>query len=337
MDGMGNTQIQESRPEDEAQEQECATDFERIAERAIARRGFLGGVVAFGASAFVAGVGTLAPKSASAKVAWLDFEPVAANSLDTVTVPKGFQWHRVISWGDPLWSSGVAFDQATRGSGASQEKAFGDNNDGMSLFSINGRSVLAVNNEYVNNRIFFGNRPGGKPENSDDTRKAKAAHGVSIVEIEQNGQYWRVVKDSPFNRKITADTPMEITGPARGHDWMKTAADPNGAVALGTWNNCGNGETPWGTYLTCEENFNGYFSTGDVMTTSGPPRSSATASRRRTAVTTGRNTTSVSISPGTRTNPTGSAISSKSIPPIRTRRRRSGPRWDASSTRTPSW
>ena len=264
MDGMGNTQLQESRPEDEAQEQECATDFERIAERAIARRGFLGGAVAFGASAFVAGVGTLAPKSASAKVAWLDFEPVAANSLDTVTVPKGFQWHRVISCGDPLWSSGVAFDQATRGSGASQEKAFGDNNDGMSLFSINGRSVLAVNNEYVNNRIFFGNRPGGKPENSDDTRKAKAAHGVSIVEIEQNGQYWRVVKDSPFNRKITADTPMEITGPARGHDWMKTAADPNGVVALGTWNNCGNGETPWGTYLTCEENFNGYFSTGDA-------------------------------------------------------------------------
>ncbi len=80
--------------------------------------------------------------------------------------------------------------------------------------------------------------------------------------MERNGQ-WEVVKDSAYNRRITADSPMEITGPARGHDFLKTKADPKGTESLGTWNNCGNGRTPWGTYLACEENFNGYFSSSD--------------------------------------------------------------------------
>ena len=89
------------------------------------------------------------------------------------------------------------------------------------------------------------------------------AHGVSIFEIAlQNGR-WSLVKDSVYNRRITPNTPMEITGPAAGHSMLKTAADPTGTRSLGTWNNCGNGYTPWGTYLACEENFNGYFSSSD--------------------------------------------------------------------------
>ena len=239
------------------------TDFERLAERAISRRGFLCGTAACGASAFVLSAGGMAARPARAAVAGLDFTPVAANGLDTVTVPEGFSWHVVARWGDPLWSAGAPFDHATRGSGASQEAAFGDNCDGMALFTDGEKSVLAVNNEYVNLGIMFANRESEKPETADDVRKCKAGHGVSVVEIAQQDGAWGIVKDSPYNRRITPDTPMEITGPARGHDLMKTAADPAGTTALGTWNNCGNGRTPWGTYLACEENFNGYFSSSD--------------------------------------------------------------------------
>ena len=248
-------EMNESRP--------ARTDFDTLAENAISRRGFLGRGVAFGAAAFVMGATGMTPFPVRAASGRIGFEPVAANGLDTVTVPRGYRWHVVARWGDPMWSNSIAFDQATRGSGASQELAFGDNNDGMSLFADGDRSVLAVNNEYVNRNIIYGGAGTGEPRNADDVRKGKAGHGVSIVEIAQTGGRWSIVLDSPYNRRITADTPMEITGPARGHDLMKTAADPNGTVSWGTWNNCGNGRTPWGTYLACEENFNGYFSSSD--------------------------------------------------------------------------
>ena len=234
------------------------TGFERI----VSRRRFLGGAAALGGAGAFFGLGAFRPAHA-AGMGGLGFEPVAANSLDTVTVPPGFSWRNVIAWGDPLWSDGKPFDHATRGDGASQERAFGDNNDGMSAFFTDGRTVLAVNNEFVNRSIIYGNRATGLPENADDVRKGKAGHGVSVFEIEMKDGSWRPVLDSPFNRRITADTPMEITGPVRGLDLLKTAADPEGTAALGTWNNCGNGRTPGGTYLACEENFNGYFSSSD--------------------------------------------------------------------------
>lgn len=238
------------------------TDFDKLADHAISRRGFLGRGVAFGASALVLGTTALTPLTARA-ASRLGFTAVAANSLDTVTLPEGYSWNVVAKWGDPLWSKSVPFDHVTRGTGESQELAFGDNNDGMALFQNRGRNILAVNNEYVNRNIIYGNRKTELPENADDIRKGKAGHGVSVMEIEQLNGQWVVAKDSPFNRRITADTPMELTGPARGHVLVKTADDPAGVNSKGTWNNCGNGRTPWGTYLTCEENFNGYFSSSD--------------------------------------------------------------------------
>jgi len=243
------------------------TDFEVLAETALTRRGFLGAGAAAGLSAFVMGATALTSFKAVAGrhgTRLFDFEAVPTNGSDTVTVPGGYNWHVVASWGDPMWSDAPPFDHATRGTGASQARAFGDNNDGMALFTDGDRNILAVNNEYVNRSIIYGGLNGsGKPKTADDIRKGKAGHGVSIVEITKETGQWSIVRDSRYNRRITADTPMRITGPARGHALLKTADDPAGTNAKGTWNNCGNGRTPWGTYLACEENFNGYFMSSD--------------------------------------------------------------------------
>ncbi len=237
-------------------------DFDDVVDAAISRRGFLSGVLTFGAGTFVMGTSSLV-STAEAATSRFAFEQVAASTADTITVPDGYEWDVAIQWGDQLFSNTPAFDETTRGDAASQALAFGDNNDGMTLFNIDGKAVLVANNEYTNRKIIWGNRAEGKAETDDDVLKGKMAHGVTVVELaEQNGA-WAPVIDSPFNRRITPDTDMDITGPAAGHDLMKTAADPTGTKTKGTWNNCGNGETPWGTYLACEENFNGYFSASD--------------------------------------------------------------------------
>ena len=239
------------------------SEFEKICEKAFSRRDVFKGGMKFGLAALAlsSGAATLMPKKA--KASRLAFDAVQANSLDTITVPRGYSWHTVVSWGDPLWSGADEFDHSTRGTGASQELAFGDNNDGMTLFQHDGHYLLALNNEYTNLKVIHGNRESGKPESPDDVRKNMAAQGNTVVELANRGGRWGIVKDSPFNRRITPNTPMEITGPAAGHELMKTSADPSGTLSLGTWNNCANGSTPWGTYLTCEENFNGYYSSSD--------------------------------------------------------------------------
>lgn len=240
------------------------TDFDSIANKNLSRRGFLGAGIGLGASAFVTGVASSYPMTALAKASKrLNFTPIDANTLDTITVPKGFGWHVLASWGDPLWSKAGEFDPKNFNS-TQQQLSFGDHNDGMAMFSHEGKTILAVNNEYTNAKTLHNDRASKKPETMDDILKNKAAHGVSIMEVGQNSQgVWSIVKDSTYNRRITADTPMDLTGPVRGHDLVKTAADPKGIQSKGTWNNCGNGRTPWGTYLTCEENFNGYFSSSD--------------------------------------------------------------------------
>lgn len=238
------------------------TEFDAVVEEAISRRGFLSGVLVMGSAAALAGTGALVPGAATA-ASRFGFDSIPASTADTITLPPGYSWQLVAKWGDPLFSDVPEFDDETRGTAASQARAFGDNNDGMSVFADGNRQLLVVNNEYTNRSIMWGNRPEGLPANADDVEKGMMAHGVTVVEIDGDGGNWQIVKDSPANRRITPQTPMEITGPARGHDLMKTAADAAGVTSLGTWNNCGNGRTPWGTYLACEENFNGYFSSSN--------------------------------------------------------------------------
>ncbi len=237
------------------------TGIGRLIEARLSRRQVLAGSLA----AFAVAGGTTAVARSP-----FPFAPVPANTRDTIALPPGYRWHVVARWGDPLWSDAPGFDAESRGTGASQARAFGDNNDGMALFTRDDRIVLCVNHEYMNNAVAFANRASRRPETADDIAKSKAASGVSVLEIAEAAGRWGIVVDSPVNRRLTADTPIEITGPGRGHALLQTAADPGARLALGTWANCGCGQTPWGTYLTCEENFNLYFSAGDTAFRASP-------------------------------------------------------------------
>ncbi len=239
--------------------EEC--EFDRIVESALSRRGFMGGVLAMGS--FAALGGALVPSGARAASDRFAFSAIPTSTADAVVVPEGYKAEVMVRWGDPLWSDAPEFDPATRGTAASQERAFGDNTDGQDVFFHDGHVLLVVNNEYTNRDILWGNNPDAKAASDDDVAKGMMAHGVSVVEIANTDGKWAIVKDSPYNRRITPQTDMAITGPAAGHDLMKTAVDATGTTSKGTWNNCGNGMTPWGTYLACEENFNGYFSAED--------------------------------------------------------------------------
>ncbi len=239
--------------------EEC--DFDRVVERALSRRGFMGSVLAMGSFAAVGG--SILPTGARAAANRFSFDAIPVSTADDVVVPAGYKAEVMVRWGDPLWSDAPEFDHATRGTGASQERAFGDNTDGQDVFFHDGHVLLVVNNEYTNRDIIWGNNPDAKPASDDDVTKGMMAHGVTVVEIANTDGKWGIVKDSPYNRRVTPQTDMTITGPAAGHELMKTEADPSGTACKGTWNNCGNGMTPWGTYLACEENFNGYFSAED--------------------------------------------------------------------------
>ena len=246
--------------------------FNKLVDKAISRRRFFGAGATAGLGGFFAfsSIGNVVASSMSkhsmAKSPLIGFNAIGTSTADTVVLPEGYQWQSLVSWGDPLFPNAPKFDPSGNANAASQALQFGDNTDGMSLFVLSeNRSILAINNEYTNYKYLFAN--GGESLSKDDVLKAQHAHGVSIMEIERDqNNYWRVIDNSNFNRRIHAQTKMTLTGPAAGHDLMKTKKDPSGTHVFGTLNNCSNGSTPWGTYLTCEENFNGYFGADESVT-----------------------------------------------------------------------
>lgn len=247
----------------------AVTDFDKVVESALSRRGFLGGILAMGSAAAamgsLSGVGALmSSTSAEASTSRFAFKPIAIATDNTIHVPEGYTWDVLAKWGDPLFSSAAPFSDETGGDAASADKIFGENTDGMELFVIGNRQVIAVNHEYVNPEINLPKNDKGNPASAEDVMKLQNLQGVTVMEVAEGENGWGIVVDSPFNRRITHLTPMKISGPAAGSDLLKTEADPTGTQSLGTFNNCGAGKTPWGTYLTCEENFNGYFGTTDA-------------------------------------------------------------------------
>lgn len=233
---------------------------------------FLGGLTACGGggeddTAPLKGKGKPRPETV------LGFKAVPTSSGDVVTVPEGYTAEILNRWGDPLFADGPEFKGDASEDWQAAERQVGDNHDGMSFFPFMTRGkpsadhgLLVFNHEYINPEYYYkpelaeGVGQWYEPFTPEKVKKALAGHGVSVLEVrrKKNGE-WTYVKDSRYNRRITGYTPIEVSGPARGNPALKTDADPQGTSVLGTLNNCANGMTPWGTYLTCEENSNGYF------------------------------------------------------------------------------
>ena len=247
-------------------EEHQPTDLEQLAS--LSRRRFIGAGALCGAALFLGGNllsrSVMAASVSTANSSLLGFTSIPAATADSISLPAGYKASVLISWGHPLHANAPAFDPSGQGTAKAQELQFGDNNDGMSLFPFPGdenRALMAINNEYTNYRYLYPH--GGQPTSAEEVHKAQAAEGVSVIEIQRNNGQWQFVQNSHYNRRIHGNSPIRISGPAAGDAWLKTTADNSGRKVLGTFQNCANGKTPWGTYLTCEENFTDCFGSSD--------------------------------------------------------------------------
>jgi uncharacterized protein len=256
--------------------------FDSILSRRLSRRGFLGAGLLSVPAAMMPATSTRAAQVEAATAARsLGFNAIAGSRADDVRVAGNHTSQVVIRWGDPLLPGARPVDTSGLAAGAllapgcaaAQERQFGYNCDAIAFYPLDrdGRSgILCVNNEYTNDELMFPGRIGLGREGADRLARwslrnpeaaqvAIAAHGVSLLEVRLDSGEWRPQAGSPHARRITGSSPAGISGPARGHDLLRTHADPRGTTVLGTLANCAGGRTPWGTYLTAEENLDDYF------------------------------------------------------------------------------
>ena len=219
-------------------------------------------------------VGT-ASKTVTVMPATIGFSAIDKNKLDVVTVPAGYTVQVINRTGDPVDATTPAYNNDGTDSGASFATRFGDHHDALYWFGLNAagarddnasaRGLLAQNHENINQQYLHvaGATSVGGVRPEDEALKEMYCHGISIVELSEGaGRQWTHKKDSAFNRRITPATVMDFSGPVKGNDLIKTAYSNDGTKGRGTINNCANGHTPWGTLLTCEENWAGYFKRG---------------------------------------------------------------------------
>ncbi|MDO4226770.1 PhoX family phosphatase [Neisseria sp.] len=268
---MSKPYLIKSRHADDISNTSSNPAFSQVLQAKLSRRSLLQGSAAAGAAA-VLPLGLLQSGGAQAKTAAssararrLGFKSVPFSTQDTVVVPEGYTARAFYKWGDPVGIAGKMPAFKPDASNSTQEQAYqaGMHHDGMAFFPLPlgsnraDHGLLAMNHEYIDNGLLF---PDGTANwDLNKARKGQNAMGVSVVEVRRSGNGWEIVRPSAYARRITVNTPMSISGPARGHSLMKTAADSRGTTVLGTMQNCANGKTPWGTYLTCEENWSDIF------------------------------------------------------------------------------
>jgi secreted PhoX family phosphatase len=241
---------------------------------AVSRRGVLraGAVLTLAAAPAAATAACTAGAEGPAAPAFprgLDFEPVAPNTTDAVTLPPGYESNVVIRWGDPVVPGAPEFDFDNQTAEA-QAGQFGYNNDYCGLLPLRGsgqRYLMFSNHEYTSEPLMFRGYDAANPT-EEQYRIGLAAHGLTVMVVERDRGTGRItpVLDGHYNRRYTGTSEFVLDGPAAGSDWLRTSADPTGTRVLGTFNNCSGGVTPWGTFLSGEENFNGYFANAAGVT-----------------------------------------------------------------------
>lgn len=221
--------------------------------------------------------GVTEPGANTSNATELGFEAVAVSTANKVVVPTGYSAKAFLPWGTPITGSYPAFRADASNSGADQEQQIGMHHDGMHFFPIDFKAggsrsdegLLVMNHEYINQSALHPDGPTYKQSGmrpADEVRKEVAAHGVSVVHVKQDSAgSWDIVFGSPFNRRVTGNTEMDVRGPIRGYQKLSTRFSKNGTQTRGTLNNCSMGPTPWGTYLTAEENWHGYFANGSQI------------------------------------------------------------------------
>jgi secreted PhoX family phosphatase len=216
-----------------------------------------------------AGVAGAARDAPQALAPTIGFKGIPVDASDKLVVPEGYIASVIAAWGEPIGVPGNMPAWKPDGSNSAAEQAvqMGMHHDGMEYFALNGnsstRGLLAMNHEYTDDGLLHVG--GFNNMNADKVKKSQAAHGLSVIEVELKDNAWQMVRPSRYARRLPMDAPFEVRGPAAGHAMMKTAADPAGTRVLGTLNNCAASKTPWGTYLSGEENFMFYFGGGDTI------------------------------------------------------------------------
>ena len=187
-----------------------------------------------------------------------------ADMIDDVVVPEGYSAQVFYRWGDPI-SDGAIFRMDASNTAHDQLQQAGMHHDALQFYPFAESScqgLLVMNHEYIDPQILHvdgGALDSLSSYSAEKTLKEQYAHGVSVIEIKKEKNGWQIVRPSNYARRITATTPIAVSGPAAGSKYLQTKADPKGQQVLGTFNNCSNGKMPWGSYLTCEENFHDYF------------------------------------------------------------------------------
>ena len=195
----------------------------------------------------------------------LSFTPIPASNDDALRVPAGYEARVFYRWGDPVGAAAgmPEFRMDASNSAADQALQAGMHHDGMHYFplpygsSSSAHGLLALNHEYLDQGLLFPD--GTKDWSAEMVAKSQHAVGVSIIEVAFEKNQWRIVRPSRYARRLTAATPCRISGPAAGHALVRTARDPDGLGVTGTYAGCAHGWTPWGTYLSCEENWHYQF------------------------------------------------------------------------------